>query len=162
MITLITGGARSGKSTLAEKLARERAESVSYFATAELVDADMEERVRLHQVRRPPHWLTHEVGSDLPAALVGCTGLAIVECLGTWLARYPDFTADTDSLVAALVSRPGDTIVVTNEVGMGVHPYTEVGRRFRDALGNINRSVAEVADEVLLVVAGRVLRLDPS
>lgn len=162
MITLITGGARSGKSTLAERMAAEQAEPVTYFATAEVYDPDMEQRVLTHRTRRPAGWSTVEVGAGLPDALRACDGLAIVECLGTWLSRFPDFEADSVALVDALTSRAGDTIVVTNEVGMGVHPYTDVGRRFRDALGNLNREVAERADEVLLVVSGRVLRLDRS
>lgn len=160
MITFITGGARSGKSTLAERLASERSNSVVYFATAEVYDDDMEARVQTHRARRPSAWVTREVGLDLAEELRGATGLALVECLGTWLARSPDLRVDVEPLIEALLARDGDTIVVSNEVGMGVHPYTEVGRHFRDALGNVNRSVAEVADEVLLVVSGRVLRLD--
>ncbi len=162
MITLITGGARSGKSTLAERLASERGEPVTYLATAKLVDEDMTQRVRRHKERRPADWTTAEVGTELVSALADLGGLAIVECLGTWMAQFPDFEVNTEGLVTALRSRRGDTIVVTNEVGMGVHPYTEVGRNFRDALGNLNRAVADVADEVLLVVAGRVVRLEPT
>lgn len=161
MITLITGGARSGKSTLAERLAAERGLPVSYLATAHVDDEDMAERVRQHKERRPTDWMTLEVGTELVPALTELDGLAIVECLGTWVADFPDFATDTEGLLIALRSRHGDTIVVTNEVGLGVHPYTEVGRRFRDALGNVNRAVAEISDEVLLVVSGRVLRLDP-
>lgn len=160
MITLITGGARSGKSTLAEQKAAARGAAVTYLATAEVYDPEMEQRVQTHRDRRPAAWVTVEVGRELPAALRACEGLAIVECLGTWLSRFPDFEMDATDLIDALSSRSGDTIVVTNEVGMGVHPYTDVGRRFRDALGNLNREVAARADEVLLVVAGRVLRLD--
>jgi adenosyl cobinamide kinase/adenosyl cobinamide phosphate guanylyltransferase len=162
MITLITGGARSGKSTLAERVAAARAAPVTYFATAEVYDPDMEQRVQIHRERRPVEWSTVEVGPELPEALRACEGLAIVECLGTWLSRFEDFEVDSTDLVYALRSRSGDTIVVTNEVGMGVHPYTEVGRRFRDALGRLNTEVADQADEVLLVVSGRVLRLDRS
>ena len=160
MITLITGGVRSGKSTLAERMAAERGSAVTYFATAEVFDPDMEERIRVHRDRRPSSWETREVGAELAGALETCEGLALVECLGTWLARFPRFDPDVDRLIAVMTSRPGDTIVVTNEVGMGVHPYTDVGRAFRDALGNLNRAVADRADEVLLVVSGRVLRLD--
>jgi adenosyl cobinamide kinase/adenosyl cobinamide phosphate guanylyltransferase len=80
--------------------------------------------------------------------------------LGTWLAGFADFAPDTAQLCAALQQRPGDTVVVSDEVGLGVHPSSEVGRQFRDALGGVNRSVADFADRVLLVVAGRVLELD--
>ena len=84
----------------------------------------------------------------------------LVDALGTWVAAHDDLAVDTPALVAAL-QRPGATVVVSDEVGLGVHPSSEVGRRFRDVLGDVNRAVADVADEVLLVVAGRVLPLDP-
>lgn len=160
MITFITGGVRAGKSVLAERLATERSEIVTYFATAEVTDEEMSARIEAHRERRPPGWVTREVGVDLPGALRQVEGLALVECLGTWLTRFHNFEVDGRDLVDALVSRSGDSIVVSNEVGMGVHPYTDLGRAFRDALGHLNRSVADVADEALLVVSGRVLRLD--
>jgi adenosylcobinamide kinase/adenosylcobinamide-phosphate guanylyltransferase len=75
------------------------------------------------------------------------------------VASHHDFLVDTPSLLDALTSRDGDAIVVSEEVGLGVHPSSEAGRRFRDALGDVNRAIADVADEVLLVIAGRVLRL---
>jgi adenosylcobinamide kinase / adenosylcobinamide-phosphate guanylyltransferase len=162
MITLITGGARAGKSTLAENLASKRSADVTYIATAECTDDEMIARIAAHRAQRPGSWATVEPETDLAGALRAAKGLALVECLGTWLARHHDFAADIDELLAALRSRTAPTIVVTNEVGMGVHPYTDVGRAFRDALGSLNRRVADIADEVLLVVAGRVLSLPPS
>lgn len=80
----------------------------------------------------------------------------------TWVASRPDFGVDVDRLCAALTARRGDTVVVSDEVGLGVHPSTATGRRFRDALGEVNRGVAEIADRVMLVVAGRVLALAPA
>lgn len=160
MITLITGGARAGKSTLAERLAAERWGAATYLATAPDTDPEMARRIARHRAERPGSWVTIETGDDLVGAIRGVDGPILVECLGTWLARFVDFEADTEGLVDALTSRGGDAIVVTNEVGLGVHPFTEVGRAFRDALGLLNRRVADVADEVLLVVSGRVLRLD--
>lgn len=159
MITLVLGGARSGKSEVAERLAGGGA--VVYLATGTATDPDMAARIDDHRARRPPHWCTVECGADLVAALrAHPDGTALVDALGTWLAAAPGFDADVAGLVAALRDRPGDTVVVSEEVGMGVHPSTEAGRRFRDALGALNRAVADVADRVLLVVAGRVLPLE--
>lgn len=158
MIVLVLGGARSGKSEVAERLLDG---PVTYVATADVGDdEDMAARVRRHQERRPASWTTVESGPDLPATLASLPeGPVLVESLGTWIARAPDLRVDLDALVEALRTRRGTTVVVSEEVGMGVHPETEVGRRFRDALGEANRRVADVADEVLLVVAGRTLRL---
>jgi adenosyl cobinamide kinase/adenosyl cobinamide phosphate guanylyltransferase len=83
----------------------------------------------------------------------------LVDALGPWVAGHRDFVVDAGALVEALTSRVGDSVVVSEEVGLGVHPSTEAGRRFRDALGELNRAIADIADEVLLVVAGRVLPL---
>jgi adenosylcobinamide kinase / adenosylcobinamide-phosphate guanylyltransferase len=83
----------------------------------------------------------------------------LVDSLGTWVARCDDFAVDTDALVAALTRRTSPTVVVSEEVGLGVHPETEVGRRWRDAVGEVNQAVAAAADRVLLVVAGRALEL---
>ncbi len=163
MITLVLGGARSGKSEIAERLAARLAHPVRYFATATLDgDADLAARVAAHQDRRPSDWKTIEAGLDLAGALrTSPDGTALVDALGPWLAAHDDFRVDTAALLDALGSRDGDTIVVSEEVGLGVHPSSEAGRHFRDALGALNRAVADVADEVLLVVAGRVLPLDP-
>jgi adenosylcobinamide kinase/adenosylcobinamide-phosphate guanylyltransferase len=95
----------------------------------------------------------------LPEGLRRIEGTALVDSLGTWVARHHDFDVDAAALVDALTGRRGDTIVVSEEVGLGVHPATAVGRRFRDALGGLNQAVGAVADEVVLVVAGRTLSL---
>jgi adenosylcobinamide kinase/adenosylcobinamide-phosphate guanylyltransferase len=121
----------------------------------------MAERIAAHRRRRPPEWSTVECGADLPGALAATAGTAIVDALGTWLARLEGFGADAGKLCDALRTRGHPTVLVSEEAGMGVHPATEAGRRFRDALGTLNRAVATVADDVLLVVAGRVLRLEP-
>ena len=84
----------------------------------------------------------------------------LVDSLGTWLTGHDDLDADVEGLSAALRARTGDSVVVSEEVGLGVHPSSELGRRFRDALGEVNTAVAAVADGVLLVVAGRVLPLE--
>jgi adenosyl cobinamide kinase/adenosyl cobinamide phosphate guanylyltransferase len=162
MITLVLGGTRSGKSEVAESLALAGAgEAVTYVATGRVTDGEMADRIATHRARRPPAWATVEAGADLPAVLARLAGAALVDSLGTWVAGLPDLTADPGALCAALRGRDGDTIVVSEEVGMGVHPPTAVGRAFADALGSLNRSVAAVADAAYLVVAGRLLPLDP-
>jgi adenosyl cobinamide kinase/adenosyl cobinamide phosphate guanylyltransferase len=133
---------------------------VTVLATAVVGDDDMAARVAVHRARRPQHWTTVETGPDLVGALGAAEGTALVDALGTWLAGAPGMTVDHAALCDALATRTGPTVVVSDEVGLGVHPTTEAGRRFRDALGELNATVARVADEVLLVVAGRALRLD--
>jgi adenosylcobinamide kinase/adenosylcobinamide-phosphate guanylyltransferase len=162
VITLVLGGARSGKSVVAEALAAKRPAPVTYVATAavDTSDADHVARVAAHRARRDPSWRTVEVGVDLAASLVAIEGTALVDSLGTWLTQHEQLDADVESLRTALRGRTGDTVLVSEEVGLGVHPSSELGRHFRDALGDLNTAVAAVADEVLLVVAGRVLPLE--
>lgn len=157
MITLVLGGARSGKSAVAESLVDG---GVVYVATATITDTDFAERVERHRARRPSTWTTVESGPDLAGALRSCGDRQVlVDSLGTWLAGVDEFAADMPGLLEALRSRTAATVIVSEEVGLGVHPETEVGRRWRDAVGEANQAVAAIADEVLLVVAGRVLRL---
>jgi adenosyl cobinamide kinase/adenosyl cobinamide phosphate guanylyltransferase len=162
MITLVLGGARSGKSAVAEALAGRLASPVTYVATARVdpADPDHAARVEAHRARRDPRWVTVEAGPDLVDVLAARPGSVLVDSLGTWITSTPDLTADGAALAAALRDRAGDAVIVSEEVGLGVHPSTEVGRRFRDALGEVNQAVAAVADDVLLVVAGRVLPLE--
>ena len=157
------GGARSGKSAVAERLAARAAGSgeVTYIATGSAAgDADMAARIAAHRDRRPPAWRTIEAGVELVPVLSSASGTVLVDSLGTWVAGHADLAVDAPALCAALRARTATTIVVSEEVGLGVHPSGEVGRRFRDVLGALNVAVADVADEVLLVVAGRALPLD--
>ena len=162
MIHLVLGGARSGKSAYAEALLvgrwRPGDPIVAYLATgtAGPGDADMAARDGRHRARRGEPGVTHEAGAGLIAALGGLPpdAPALVDSLGTWIAAHPDLTVDVDGLVEVLTARPGRTVVVSEEVGLGVHPETEVGRRFRDVLGDVNQAVAAAATEVTLVVAG--------
>lgn len=172
MISLVLGGARSGKSEVGERLAQQHADRaagdvpgapVTYVATAVsgAGDADFDERVARHRKRRPPHWSTVEVpqGEGLARAL-SVAGVVLVDSLGAWLAGNEGFVADLDGFLASLEQRRRQglaTVMVSDEVGLGVHPATLLGIQFRDALGVLNRRVAEVADDVRLVVAGRVL-----
>ena len=154
-VTLVLGGARSGKSVVAERLVGDGA--VTYVATG--VAADMPERVAAHRARRPAGWTTVET-DDVPGSVEAAPGPVLVDSLTTWVARAPAFEVDARALCRAASGHHADVVLVSDEVGLGVHPSTEVGRRFRDALGLVNQAVAAVADEALLVVAGRALRLD--
>jgi cobalamin 5'-phosphate synthase/cobalamin synthase len=157
VITLVLGGVRSGKSEVAERLAGPG--PGTYLATGMVApgDDDFARRVARHQARRPASWATVEEPGAVPDVLARLEGVVLLDALGTWIAN--DLEANVDALVKALVHRRGDTIVVSEEVGLGVHPVTEVGRLFADRLGEANRRVAEVADRCLLVVAGRILDL---
>lgn len=161
MITLVLGGARSGKSAVAEQLAARLSPSVTYIATGTADDDDMAARIEAHRARRPAQWETVELVAtdDLAPTLRSTTGPVLLDALGTWLARAAAFHVDVDALCDSLVHRRGDSVVVSEEVGLGVHPSSEAGRHFRDELGLLNRRVADVADDVLFVVAGRALPL---
>ncbi|MGH9213929.1 MAG: bifunctional adenosylcobinamide kinase/adenosylcobinamide-phosphate guanylyltransferase [Acidimicrobiales bacterium] len=162
MITLVLGGIRSGKSDVAEALVQRSARPATYIATGRATDADMAARIAAHRERRErSRWATVEVDDpdDLADLLGRLDGPVLVDSLGTWVASFPDLDPDVERLCAALRSRESPTVLVSEEVGLGVHAATEVGRRFADRLGTVNRTVAEVADQVLLVVAGRVLPL---
>jgi adenosyl cobinamide kinase/adenosyl cobinamide phosphate guanylyltransferase len=178
LITLVLGGTRSGKSEvaealLAEVLAADGAHTVTYVATGQVTDDDMAARVAAHRARRPAAWTTVEPGRDLARALGAAPGHAIVDSLGTWVAAHDDLAPDIPGLCRALRGRTDaggadagggarrrHTVVVSEEVGLGVHAESEIGRRFADVLGELNRAVADEADRVLLVVAGRVLPLE--
>src|SRR5258708_3253187 len=144
VITLVLGGARSGKSAVAERLASPRPPPVTYVATGVASDGDddMAARIAAHLARRPASWSTLEAGDDLISALRSLSGSVLIDALGTWVARAEGFAVDGDSLCAALAGRSGDTVVVSEEVGLGVHPSSLAGRRFRDALGELNRRAA--------------------
>jgi adenosyl cobinamide kinase/adenosyl cobinamide phosphate guanylyltransferase len=177
VITLVLGGARSGKSELAEQIARQESTSpVTYVATMHTGgDAELEHRVAVHQARRDPTWTTVDAGDDLPGLLRSLGGTVLVDSLGPWVAsrshlEHPpdrdangdangDAGADADALCAALTGRVGDSVVVSDEVGLSVHPSSTEGQRFRDALGIVNRALSVVADRAYLVVAGRALIL---
>lgn len=171
-VVLVLGGARSGKSTVAERLAAETGDPVTYVATGApaepTADASWAARVDAHRARRAETWSTVELPRaaqgdatpDLAGAVGGLTGTVLVDSLGAWIARSPAFAVDAAALCRCLEGREGTTVVVSDEVGLGVVPETELGNRFRDALGELNRAVAEIADDVFLVVAGRRLRLE--
>ncbi len=168
-LTLLLGGARSGKSSLAVRRARAAGRPVAFVATGEPLDAEMGERIARHRAERDPGWATVEAPLELEAALDKLPGeaCAIVDCLSLWvsnlmLAGAGDDEIERRAAVAAelAAARPGPTLAVSNEVGMGVVPIHELGRRYRDALGRVNAIWADRAAEAALVVAGRSLPLE--
>ncbi len=166
MLTLLVGGVRSGKSSLAVRMGERQHAAVTFIATAEPFDDDLAVRVQRHRDERPAHWSTVECPVHLADAIaaVPADQFLIVDCLTVWLGNLyaHELAPSFDTIVAALANRPGHTVVVTNEVGMGVHPDTALGRDYRDELGRLNQLVASVADTTLLMVAGRAVRLtDP-
>ena len=163
---LVLGGVRAGKSAFAVARGRAVGGRVVFVATAEAGDDEMAARIARHRAERPLAWRTAEVPVALPSALVALEGEAdvvIVDCLNLWVSnllhKRPELT-DADlsaeaSQLEAVARRPRfSLILVSNEVGWGVHPETELGRRFRDALGLVNQAAARAADEVVLLVAG--------
>ncbi len=162
-LVLVLGGTRSGKSVWAERRATEAAEitgPVTYLATGQGDATAMDARIAAHRLRRPTTWTTIECGVHLAEALTTLDdGVVMVDSLGTWIAGHHELRVDIDALVGALVARTGVTVVVSEEVGLAVHPLTEVGRRFVDVVGDVNKAVAAVADDVVLVIAGRALVL---
>ena len=169
-LTVLIGGARSGKSDLAVQIGERHDGPVTFVATAQRFDDDMSDRITRHQAERPG-WPTVEAPLDLATAFAGVdpTDLVILDCLTLWvsnamLADWPDddVTAEAARLAATVAGRPGRTVAVTNEVGLGIHPETDLGRRYRDLLGRVNRTWAAAADQTLFLIAGRALRLhDP-
>jgi adenosyl cobinamide kinase/adenosyl cobinamide phosphate guanylyltransferase len=162
MITLVLGGARSGKSSYAERMVARLPSPITYVATLRVGDdPDLASRVERHRQQRPADWCTVEAGLDLADVVRATSGSVLLDSLGPWVAAHGDGeVVDSEALCRALTEREGEAVVVSDEVGLGVHPSSAVGRHFRDALGSVNQAVAAVSDRVLLVVAGRALRLD--
>jgi adenosylcobinamide kinase/adenosylcobinamide-phosphate guanylyltransferase len=159
MLIFVLGGARSGKSGVAESLVHNLPGPVTYVATIvpDPDDADLLQRIAAHQSHRPPSWRTVEASSALPDQLRELDGTVLIDSLGPWVSLHGSDDAASAGLLAALATRAGDTVVVSEEVGMSVHPSSPQGRAFRDALGRLNQRVAGIADRSLFVVAGQVL-----
>jgi len=164
-IILITGGARSGKSTRAETRARAFAGRPVYVATAEALDAEMHERIAKHRLRRGNEWLERETPLEVAAALLETDGggARLVDCLTLWLSNLMhaerDWEKEARLLLEALSRQRSPVVLVTNEVGLGIVPDNALARRFRDAAGILNQMVARAADEVEFVVAGLPMRV---
>lgn len=172
MLSLILGGARSGKSAYAEQQALESGLAVTYIATAQIYDAEFGLRVEHHQSRRPKDWITVEVPHRLASVLrmEAETGRClIVDCLTLWLAQCicpecsppegVDWQAEHADLLSALPSLPGKILLISNEIGMGIVPMGEINRRFQDEAGRLNQAVAEICNDVVFVTAGLPLKL---
>lgn len=170
--SLILGGARSGKSAYAEKMATESDLAVIYIATAQVYDSEFGERVAHHKSRRAKHWKTVEVPHQLATILQAEAApdrCLIVDCLTLWLAQCicpecappegVDWQIERTELLAALPKLPGRIIFVSNEVGMGIVPLGEINRQFQDEAGRLNQAIASLCDEVIFVAAGLPLKL---
>jgi adenosylcobinamide kinase / adenosylcobinamide-phosphate guanylyltransferase len=173
-IVFITGGARSGKSRFAEKRALEFGDSLGYLATAQMLDDEMNERVRVHRERRGAEWHTIEEPIHLSQALVRCDGrfqAILVDCVTLWLSNllfaYEESEGSCEERIQEDVQRLKSTlhgmvtpvILVSNEVGQGIVPDNRLARMFRDIAGMTNQVLAAAADEVHVVISGIPLRL---
>jgi adenosyl cobinamide kinase/adenosyl cobinamide phosphate guanylyltransferase len=158
-LTLVLGGARSGKSRYAERLVSALPPPWAYVATAEAGDHEMAARIRAHRSRRGPSWQTIEAPRDLPTALAACENMPVlIDCLTLWLSNLLLADADIDTeignLEKMLAEAAAPIVLVANEVGSGIVPDHPLGRKFRDLQGVLNQRIAARADRVVLMVAG--------
>lgn len=159
-LVLVLGGARSGKSRHAEALIESRPPPFFYAATAQALDGEMAERIALHRARRDGRWITHDSPLHLAELLAELPQEVplLVDCLTLWLTNHlladHDLAAEQERLLAALRRRVGLTVLVANEVGLGIVPDNALARRFRDAAGRLNQAVAAIADHVVFTMAG--------
>lgn len=169
-LTLLTGGARSGKSALAVRRALRSPRPITFVATGQARDDEMAERIARHQAERPASWVTVEEPLELAdvVAQQPAGRLLIVDCLALWVSNLMERGDDeaavlshAERLAAAAAAHPGGVVVVTNEVGLGLVPMHPLSRDYRDWLGRVNATLARHASLVQLVVAGRTLTLEP-
>jgi adenosylcobinamide kinase / adenosylcobinamide-phosphate guanylyltransferase len=170
-LTLLLGGARSGKSALAARLAGRWDGPVTVVVTGQARDAEMAERIRRHRAGRPGHWRTVEAPREPEAALAAAPAdtFVVLDCLTLWVANLTEQGLDDGrveamarSAAATAAARAAPTVAVSNEVGAGIVPADALSRRYRDLLGQVNAVWAAAADQALLLVAGRAVPLlDP-
>jgi adenosylcobinamide kinase/adenosylcobinamide-phosphate guanylyltransferase len=160
-LVVLLGGARSGKSARAVQLAADAATPVVFVATGEGRDEEMADRIDAHRRERPAEWTTIEEPLELRAALAEAPAdsTVIVDCLSLWVANVLERGGEPDDVAPLAASRPGLTIAVSNEVGLGIVPANELARRFRDVLGRVNAAWVAASDEAFLCVAGRTIAL---
>ena len=165
-VTFFLGGARSGKSRLAQQLAEAQSGALVYLATGQAFDAEMVDRIQRHRNDRGPRWRTVDCPLELPAAIAreAVTGnVVLVDCLTLWssnlLLADADASAAANDLLAAIAAATGPVILVSNEVGLGIVPDNALARRFRDDVGRLHQAVASLADAVHFVAAGLSLQL---
>ncbi|NEU13025.1 bifunctional adenosylcobinamide kinase/adenosylcobinamide-phosphate guanylyltransferase [Methylobacterium sp. BTF04] len=164
-MTLVLGGARSGKSVHAEALIEAHPAPWLYLATAQAYDDEMRARIGLHRERRSADWITRDVPIDLPEAVAQAPGPVLVDCLTLWLTNIilseADVAAAIAALLAACATAPGPVVLVGNEVGLGIVPDNALARRFRDEAGRLHQRLAAQADHVVFLVAGLPLIVKP-
>jgi adenosylcobinamide kinase / adenosylcobinamide-phosphate guanylyltransferase len=170
-LTLLLGGARSGKSALAARLAGRWDGPVTVVVTGQARDAEMAERIRRHRAGRPGHWRTVEAPREPEAALAAAPAdtFVVLDCLTLWVANLTEQGLDDGrveamarSAAATAAARAAPTVAVSNEVGAGIVPADALSRRYRDLLGQVNAIWAAASDQALLLVAGRAVPLlDP-
>jgi adenosylcobinamide kinase / adenosylcobinamide-phosphate guanylyltransferase len=170
MLTVLLGGARSGKSSLAEAMGRGATGAVTLIATSPQIagDDDLDARIERHRADRPDTWETIEEQLDLAGAIGRADdGFVIIDCLTTWVGNllYHDHTesevlAAADAALRELAIRAGSTVVITNEVGLGIIPDNLLARQYRDILGRVNQRLVAAADHALFMVAGKAFALD--
>jgi adenosyl cobinamide kinase/adenosyl cobinamide phosphate guanylyltransferase len=167
-LTVLLGGARSGKSQLAMELADAAGGPVTVIATGEAGDAEMAERIAKHRAERPADWdvVEEPYGLERALAAVDPEHTVIVDCLTLWVANALGRDEDATTILATAAraaataaGRRGLTVAVSNEVGLGIVPVSPLGRRYRDLLGSVNQAWVEASDESAFVIAGRALAL---
>jgi adenosylcobinamide kinase / adenosylcobinamide-phosphate guanylyltransferase len=165
-ITLVLGGARSGKSRYAQRTIEGAADSGTFCATAQALDAEMAARIAAHQASRGPFWRTIEEPLAIAAIIAAeaqCDRPLLIDCLTLWLTNVTLAGRSVDEEVgvfcAGLRLAAGPVVLVANEVGLGLVPDTPLGRQFRDAAGWLNQEVAAIADRVVFIAAGLPLML---
>ncbi len=164
-LTLVIGGARSGKSSHGERLIEAHEPPWNYIATAQALDEEMERRISAHQKRRDEHWQTIEAPLDLVSAIGRKCGdrPVLIDCLTLWLTNHMmnggDLERECQSLATFLYDRAGTTVVITNEVGQGIVPADAMTREFRDAAGRLNQMIASVSGSVVQMVAGIAVKV---
>ena len=185
-IVLVTGGARSGKSSFAENLAKKINGDILYIATAIAFDEEMKLRIKKHKADRPEEWHTHEgyknldetvlnKGAHVKGILIDCVTIMVTNLMFDSIGLENDnpmtadfeiaeatIKAEVERLIAALKASAADTILVTNEVGMGIVPENKLTRAYRDIAGRINRQIAQSSNEVYLVVCGIPMKIKHS
>jgi adenosylcobinamide kinase/adenosylcobinamide-phosphate guanylyltransferase len=172
MRTLVLGGARSGKSRYAEQLATETGKPVTYIATAQVYDDEFAQRIHHHQQRRPSDWQLVEEPfflSETIRQLAAPNRSLLVDCLTLWIAQWicpechppqdTSWESERQALLELLPTLPGDIILVSNEVGMGIVPLGEINRRFQDEQGRLNQAVATMCDKAVFMAAGLPMTL---
>jgi adenosyl cobinamide kinase/adenosyl cobinamide phosphate guanylyltransferase len=168
-LTVLLGGARSGKSRLALELAAASGLPVTFVATGEARDDEMAERIERHRAERPADWTTVEEPYALEEALasIDAGDTVVLDCLTLWAANALERDGGAEPVLEAArraagvaAARSGLTVAISNEVGLGIVPATELGRAYRDLLGSVNRLWADAAAEAHFVIAGRSLPLE--